>query len=205
MNKSNKNYIVLSFLFLMIAGVLYYFLYQKIKGNNEATAQAELSWHLETIRQNDLRSLDRSIKVISEEKEVFNSHFANTEDIVPFLDTLEKLAKSVGSEAEVFSVEQVAYEANQVSKKEEGEDSKSDTSQSAQPDIEKKSLSVGMKVFGSFSSIYKFITLLENSPYELKIMSLSLEKDVSGASLDKLSLPKWRAILKVRLISFIPE
>ncbi len=206
MNNSNKKYLVFSFLALSIAGVLYYFLYQKIKTNNEATTQAELSWHIETIRQNDLRELDRSLKIISEEQDVFNSHFANSVDIVPFLDTLEKLASEVGSEAEVFSVEQVAYEANtQKTKSSDDEDTeeKPATNVSNTP---KTSLLVGLRAAGSFSSIYKFVKLLENSPYEIKVVSFSVEKEPeSFVLLNKVEVPKWRAIIKIRLISFIPE
>jgi len=37
-------------------------------------------------------------------------------------------------------------------------------------------LIVGMKVSGSFQAIYKFLTLLENSPYELDFLSMDMHK-----------------------------
>jgi hypothetical protein len=66
-------------------------------------------------------------------------------------------------------------------------------------------LLVGVKVAGVFEAVYKFLTLLENSPYEIEFLSMDIHKtlvtDVAGKSVGGST---WEAILKIRLLTFIP-
>ena len=59
-----------------------------------------------------------------------------------------------------------------------------------------------MKDTGSFSQVYKFITLLENSPYELEFTSVNIHSLLKE---DKNNTQKtiWEADLSIKLISFI--
>ena len=183
-NNSHKKYLVLSFIFLLFSSLFFLFLFKGIKDNNKIVKQADLDWTIESKRQTDLETLDSSLKALADGKVLFDSHFANNSEAVPFLDKLEQLADKVSAIAEVFSVEQ-----------------KTDTTEGAKPN-----LIVGLKVAGSFEAIYKFITLLENAPYELEIMSMSMDK-VEGESQTvdgEIQPSKWSSSLKVKLISFIP-
>jgi translation initiation factor IF-2 len=103
--------------------------------------------------------------------------------VVPFLDTLEGLATKVGIKAETASV-----------------------------DIAPDSLSLLVKIntSGSFEAIYKFLTLLENSPYELEFTGFDMQKEDSILATPDLVLnkdikkqnSKWRATFNIKLLSF---
>src|SRR3989344_2489547 len=95
-----------------------------------------------------------------------------------FLNMTEKLAGDAGAKAEVILVE--------VPKDNSG-------------------LVVGVNATGSFEALYKFLTLLENSPYELDFISMTLETSAGGGVLDsKNPAPQWAAVFKIKLLSFIP-
>jgi len=182
-NNSHKKYLALSFTLLLFSSLFFLFLFKGIKDNNEIVKQADLDWMVETKRQAELQTLDSSLKALAFEKALFDSHFARSSDAVPFLDTLEQLATKVSAVAEVYSVEQKILTEKEVG----------------------SNLIVGIKVAGSFESIYKFITLLENASYELEILAMNMERTgesqvIEGKTID----PKWSSSLKVKLISFIP-
>ena len=92
---------------------------------------------------------------------------------MPFLDLLERLAPQVGADAEVLLVD----------KAKDG-----------------SLLSVDVRVIGNFEAIYKFLTLLENFPYELEIISVDIQKK-GGEGVES---SKWEGVFKVKLLSFIP-
>ena len=128
---------------------------------------------MEVQRLEDLKSLDRSLKNIESGVTLLDTHFAKGSDVVPFLDTIEKLAPKVGVTAEVNSVNNVANGAELV---------------------------VELESRGSFAGVYKFLTLLENSPYQLEFLSMDLRKVTEG---DDLSSVEWQGVFRIRLLGFI--
>ncbi len=127
----------------------------------------EKEWQTEANRRNEIKTLNDSVKMIEEEKIRLETHFAKSSDIVPFLDTIEGLAPKVSVETEVSAVD-VAEDHS--------------------------GLLIGMKASGTFSGLYKFLTLLENSPYELKFIGMDINKETAS---------KWNAVFQIKLLSFI--
>jgi len=169
-----KKYLVLSLLFFALACGAFLYLYQGIKSNRKVFQDAQVAWQREEDRLAEIRMIDRSIKTVEAEKILFESHFATKKDVVPFLDTLEKMALSVGAKAEVASV---------------------DTKEGS------NGLTVALRASGSFESLYKLLTLLENSHFELKVEGLDLQREsLSGA--DAIG-SKWRAVFQVKLLSYV--
>ena len=68
---------------------------------------------------------------------------------------------------------------------------------------DKGGLVVGINATGSFESLYKFFTLLENSPYELDFLSLNMQSQITGGELGENQMARWSADFKVKLLSFI--
>lgn len=149
-----------------------YFLYNETKRNDLLAIDTDIKWQAEARYQEEIISLNQGIKMIEQEKKEIEEHFVSPSDLVPFLDTLEELALKVGITAETTSV-----------------DLSSDGS----------SLLVGLKTEGNFGSVYKFLTLLENSPYELEFSSVNLSKktiqNIGGNS-------SWQAEFGIKLLSF---
>ncbi len=156
-----------SFFLISFAVLLYFFRETNSNVNKSQLAETEL--YAETAKRSEVQILNNSINKIESERVNLETHFAKSSDVVPFLDTIEALASKVGAKAEVSSV-----------------------------DIPKDSagLMVGLKASGSFSSLYKFLTLMENSSYELEIVSINLRKEEG----EKISL--WSALFKIKLLSF---
>jgi hypothetical protein len=173
-NNFQKILLVASLTLFVILGLASVFLYKKINDNNQKAGENTIAWMEGERRRADIMSLDRSLEEITDDKALLEAHFAKSSDVVPFLDTLEKLAPKAGVKTEVDSVS--------VKDKDTG-------------------LVVGLQASGSFTAIYKFIMLLENSPYELDFLSLDIHKLLSG-SVAKDS--KWEAVFKIQLLSFIP-
>ncbi len=168
-NKSQTPQIILSFVFFLVSLGGLMFFYSTIKSKQGISEQKFTEWQVEAARRDEIKSLESSIKKIEEEKAMLETHFAESSNPVPFLDTLEKLARSVNAENSVSAVD-VAKDG--------------------------KSLVVGMNASGSFESFYKFLTLLENSAYDMEFLSIDMQKD--GASENE-----WSAVIRIKLLTFI--
>ena len=168
--------LVVSILVLILLCGIFFFLFKEIKNNIRISEERQTDLQKEIIRRGDIKNFNNSFKTIEADKILFETHFVQSSDIVTFLDTIEKMASSVGTSPEVSSLE-VAKDGN--------------------------GLVLAMKNVGSFSQIYKFITLLENSPYELELTSVEmhvLKKD--DTQKNSVKEVKWEANLKIKLISF---
>jgi len=178
-NNFKKTPLFLSILLLIFFCVAFFFL-NRLINNQVATSDKILSeWQKEASRREEIKSLNRSIQTIENEKSLIETHFAQSSNIVPFLDTIEGLAPKVGAQAEVTSVD--------IAKDNTG-------------------LMVGIKLSGSFESIYKFLLLLENSPYELEFVSMDIQKTLIKVDPNsKVKTFPWEAVFKIKLLSFINE
>jgi hypothetical protein len=92
---------ILFFIFIWF----FIFLYKNINSNNTISEELEIEWQTEVKRLNEVRLLNRSIDKIKKEKYSLESHFVKNTNIVPFLDTLEKLASLVSVKNEILSVD----------------------------------------------------------------------------------------------------
>ena len=173
-----KSLFFLSIVLLVFSSLSFVFLYKKIKENQTVSAQKMEEWQVENQKRNNIKSLEHLVQSVDREKNILDSHFAQSSDIVPFLNMFEKLAPQTKAKAEVMNV---------------SEDS--------------KGLIVQVKALGSFESVYKFLLLLENSPYELEFVSMDMQKiatnDTSGTKSTKTKVPEWSAVFDVKLLSFV--
>jgi hypothetical protein len=56
---------------------------------------------------------------------------------------------------------------------------------------------------GSFEAIYKFLNLLENSPYELDFLSMDMHKMAPDVVVKGAQNLKWEAVFKIKLLTFV--
>lgn len=176
-NNSQKISLFVATILFVFSCIAFSFLFREINKKDEDSAQKLTKLHTEATRRNEIKSLNNSIKIIDNEKTLLETHFAQSSNIVPFLDIIEELAKEVNAKAEVFSVEIVK---------------------------DNSALIVGVRVSGYFEEIYKFLTLLENSPYELEFVSIDMQKGAAqdpSIKISKASL--WSGIFKIKLLSFV--
>ena len=176
-NNFQKIQLVLSATFFVMLAVAFVFLYKKINDNNQKAEEGMMEWQTEANQRQQVATLDRSLQKVAPNLAVLQTHFAKSSDIVPFLDTIEKLAPSVGATAATDSV--VAQPGN-------------------------NGLLVGLKADGSFVALYKFLTLLENSPYELNFISMDMNKIAMDPNAKGPQISKWEATFQIQLLTFVP-
>ncbi|HAS80950.1 MAG: hypothetical protein UR25_C0003G0112 [Candidatus Nomurabacteria bacterium GW2011_GWE1_32_28] len=173
-----KRFLIFSIIFFLSIFCLFIYLFILINKNKEYSQIMQEKWQVETTRRENIKLLISSINSIDSEKNSLETHFIKSSDIVPFLDTVEKLAKDVGVKSEIVSV-----------------------------DIPKdnSSLVVETRVLGNFETIYKLILLLENSPYELEFVSVDIKNLNSVDTIvDKNNkISEWTATFKIKLLSFV--
>jgi len=176
-NNLTKIQLSVSIIFLFFSIFIFSFTYYLINKSDIGFKVKEEKWQIEKFKRDEIKALDHSVKAVEEERAQLESHFAQSSDIVPFLDTIEALAPKTGAKAEVTSVDILA---------------------------DNTGLLVGMKASGTFSSLYRFLTLLENSPYELKFMRMDMNKQIDANGGNKnITSREWEMVFKVKLLSFI--
>lgn len=163
--------IVSSIFFCVSLSLLIFFSLALVKNSGEAEKK-EREWRKETERRDEIRALDSTLQALAGERASLETHFAKSSDVVPFLNTLESLASRAGAKAAVNSVSILSDHTG---------------------------LLVGISASGSFTSLYKFLKLLENSPYELEFISMNLKKEVSPGQ----GAASWTAAFSLKLLSFI--
>lgn len=175
--KSNfpKFLFLLSLILLVASSALFFFLYREIKSTDAEAEQLAANWQTEAKRRENMKTVEQSLKKVEIEKMMLETHFAKSSDVVPYLDMIEKLARDVGAWAEVLEV-----------------------------DFPKDNVGLVVQVHaeGSFTSLYKFITLLENSPYEMEFNAMDLKKLDSGDPEAK-GESAWSVTLGVKLLTFV--
>lgn len=163
-------FLILSLLFTIISCLIFYFFYNEILENKKSTEVLYNEWKTEENRREIIKSLDRTISKIQDKKSKIESHFVSSSDVVPFLDFFEKSAFLVNAKSEVSSV--------------------------SIPN-DNSTINVSLNVNGTFDSIYKYVNLIENAPYELQINSFTLNK-IGNPNI-------WNLNLQIKLLSFIPS
>lgn len=118
------------------------------------------------------------LKTISAEKEnsvIINSYFINPNMIDTFVGNLEKDGSDLGTKTVVQSVE---FSKN-----------------------DKKTITIGLSIDGSFKSVLKVIKMIEYLPYSLNIKSVSMGTNIFGSNINTAVSPKgsvsypWSATL----------
>lgn len=146
-SKLKKILLIFSITSFLVFCALFLFLFEEIGNNNKVSKQAQSDFLQEASRRQNIKDFNNSFKSIEEDKVLLETHFAQSSNIVPFLDLIEKTGDSVGTKAEVSFIE--------IAKDNSG-------------------LVIIMKDTGNFNQVYKFIRLLENFPYELELTSVEM-------------------------------
>ena len=178
MKNINKIFIkiILAVLFIGVFLTTFFYILSGIQSKGDNTVSISEQIKAETERRNKISALNSEVAAIAPERALLETHFIQSSDVVPFLDTLQALAKSAGAPAEVSSL-----------------------------DLTKDGLGliVQMKAEGNFESVHKLLDLLQNSPYELDFSSVKLERVSPPDSKTKFTkVPIWDASFKLPLISF---
>ncbi|MBU0999319.1 hypothetical protein KKG24_03390 [Patescibacteria group bacterium] len=176
-NNFQKILLFIFIILLVLFCLAFVFLYQKIGDNNQKGQQGAINLQIEEHRYDEIVSLNQMLQKIVPERALLEEHFIKSSDVVPFLNTVEKLAKEAGVSSQINSVDVK----------------------------DNMSLKVELRALGGFKAIYKFLILLEDSPYLLDFSSMNLHKllSSSGSGKNESNL-SWEVVFQIKLLSFIP-
>jgi hypothetical protein len=176
-SSSSKKLLIVSLVFMIGSFAVFFLLYLKIDKSNIEANQLSVDSQVEMAKRRSLDSLDNLVKKIDKERTMLDTHFAQSRDIVPFLDMIDSSGVSAGVKSNVSTINTLE---------------------------DKSAVLVEVKAIGSFANIYKFLGLLENSSYELEFASMDLLKEGAEEVESKKVVPVWVANFKIKLLSFIP-
>ncbi|MDD5032920.1 MAG: hypothetical protein PHC85_02280 [Candidatus Pacebacteria bacterium] len=172
MGKGRKKFIIslalIALLNMALVSAIYFLLSAEYKKKAKVD-ELKTSILINEKRIENTKRLEDQLAEAKEEKEKIESVFLDKDNLIKFIQELESLAKIANVDMEMKSVEMGFG-------------------------------SVGAKPFfsftaaGDFSDIYRFLVLIENDPYQIKISRLQLQNLVEGK--------KWEAGFSVRLLSF---
>lgn len=166
--------LLISVLFLAFSCFAFVFIYRETNKNNVVGEEASLNFAKEQKRRDDIKSVDVFMKSIKNDQVLTENHFTTGSGVVSFLDNIEGLAPKVSADAKISSIEILSGDSS--------------------------GLVVEVKVTGGFGSIYKFLNLLENSPYELDFISMNIN---ITEKTKKSKIHEWEGDFKMKLLSFI--
>ena len=158
---------------------IFIFMYMKINSSNTQTTSNRNAWLEEYNKRGHMADLEQSLRQIASQRALLDTHFAKRSDVVPFFNAMdETLAPLTGVKANIVSV---------------------DTGTSNNQMI------INLEASGSFESVYKYLTLLENSAYELDFQTVDMHSSLYGGGVAPTSVQNstWQATFKIQLLSFI--
>lgn len=155
-----KSMALISVLVAVVSVALFGFLVDRIFRLNRAAAQLATDIQTESERDEQLRSLGKLLEQLESEETALDIRFVDTEGIVPFIESVERMGVDAGIAVEVASV-------------------------SIDPDTDTNRphewLKISLWAQGSWSKLFHFLMLLETVPYAVKLDQVGLTWEESDA------------------------
>src|ERR1017187_7999453 len=99
-----NNFLKISRFFSLIIFIfscfVFVFLYRRTNQNNQKAELGTIAWQTETNRRDDITSLDNSLEQVAGNRALLDTHFAQSSDVVPFMNTIEQLGLPTGASVE---------------------------------------------------------------------------------------------------------
>lgn len=174
--QDNFQKIMFTLSIILFLGIMGFFLFSRnfLGDKIRVLEEKQVMWQNEAIRREEINILDETLKELKSERVELESSFARKSDVVPLLNTIESMANAVSAKASISSVE-VSRDNN--------------------------FLVVNVRASGSFESLYKFLTLLENAPYQIDFSNVDFRRTVGDVVYNEIL---WEGSFGLRVLSFIP-
>ena len=154
MKNNNTNLIlVISIVSLLAFSFAFGYLLNVIKNKNNHISAVSITLEKKIVEKNNLTALEKKMTELVDTQKKISSYFVDTSNIEKFVEYLEGMGLSNGTEVSVKSVDV-----------EKGDKTK---------------MLVNLRIKGNFAKTTKTIAILENSPYNIVINYLYLNKEVT--------------------------
>lgn len=161
----------IALLFFLISVGVFFFLHNYINKKNSIAVASADEWKAEETKRANVKAMEQFLEERAQDRQEIDTHFVPSTDVVGFLDHIESFGPKVGAVGEVTLI-----------------DAAKDGS----------GISVEIRAKGNFESVYKFLALLENAPYEIEITTMNMRMLEGGEG-----ARVWEATFKIKLLSFI--
>lgn len=159
MSKNRTNLIFFISTIVMVASVAtFIFFFKVVENKNKHTSATLVTLANKIVKKENSQMLKDTIDQVYLTKESVGKHFVDSNEIDSFIDYLEGLGKDSGTEVNVQDFK--ISEEN------------------------KNILSVRLLSRGSFSNVIRFLTLIENTQYQVSISKTTLEKQSEVLNID---------------------
>lgn len=184
MKKNKTTPILIISIFVTISSIVLFVFFLKIIENKNEHALVVLATLQDKLKEKeDSIALSSKISEIKTIKDKIDKRFVKQNEIDKFVDYLENLGLSIGSDISVKGI--------------------------TIPESTKDVISIKIQVIGTFESVMKSIVLLENIPYQISITQIYYNKDTGGypqydnssPSSQKTKTAKWGADISFNILS----
>lgn len=155
---------------ILVIGLFFLFL-RIIRNKNEHTAKVLTTLQNQIIEKDNANISDEEITNNEKTKEVVNSHFVDPQNISGFTDYLQSLGLAAGTQLSVNAI--------------------------TPSTTEKNTLLVKISIQGEFSKIMNVMDLLNNTPYQITIKEINLNKDPQSTE----KTPIWQVDVSFTVLS----
>lgn len=155
----------------------YYFLFQYIKTQSQKTSKLVSTISLGEQKNSHLGSLRSVVKDTEEKRQQLESLLLSGDTEIPFIEKIESLAKNSGLDAKTNSIVSVAGDTDAI-----------------------KIFGMQMETDGSWSNTLYFLNQIENLPYDIRVLGVSVVKQQVG---DKVVSNSWNAKFDISVIEKI--
>jgi len=224
MSPLKRNFIQLILFGLVFLAVLfaYGYFFLAVKAENQNISRLSNDIALEEKKQTETELIKTNLSHTEDERTKLNSYFVTSDHVVDFLNYLETLGTNSQTAVEITTVnladsKDAKPAATGASAPAAPANAEQDQTAAAPAPAQPKqqNLSVELKASGTFASVYQFLLLLENVPYDVRIDKVSMKKGVdqtasTGGSPAAIAAAVangknlWQGDFIVTLLSFIP-
>lgn len=146
--------IIMTAIFLgAVGGYVWWRLSVEKASAEAAELEAQIERTMEETRQ--VGQVKGALALLAEDERAIQSYFVNTEDIVPFLESLESAGKGLGATVAVVSV-------------------------ADKPSGDGR-IALSLRITGSFEAVMRTLGVIEYGPHDLRVSNLALDTDPAAA------------------------
>ena len=178
MKKNNTNLIlIISIVLFIVFSVIFVYIFNVIKNKNEHASAVLITLGNKKTEKNNLDTLEKRMTELLDTQKKINGYLVDASSIDKFVGYLE----NIGSTNKVsFSVKSIDIDKDN-----------------------KNKMTVSLTIRGGFSDIMKTFFILENSPYDIVIESLYLNKEISQYG--DISQQPINSLVKSKIVPSVPK
>lgn len=161
--------ILLNVVILVVLGLIFY----EVRHKNQQISSVQNEISFESKKIDRLKNLQTLVETTSGDRELLDHYFLSKDNLVEFISLVEQLAKDAGVKVGLDNVGEEESENSQY-----------------------LNLRMNISTSGSWSDVLRYIAMLENLPYVVKLDNFILQRSLDG---DEKTVV-WSARLTLRVL-----